>query len=331
MSDMGKYLKYIEFFVLCFIFLWTSACNYQKNAEPTDLVLPTPNLTMTALFEPLLTQHASQTPVGGTPEVTHTVAPTEIQITSTREATPTEYPTEPPTEQPTDTPLPTISYAGPGMRSGESLLALHIKNAPNIDGYLGDWNNEASKYSLSYVVYGKSNWKNDNDLSATVMVGWDRQYLYIGARVKDDVFAQNQMKGKLYLGDSIEILMDTDVSDDFYLPSLNWDDFQLGISPGNNSISLKPEAYLWYPVGIRGQKANVQIAQVRTNNGYHIEAAIPWVVFNITPYAGQHFGFAFSVSDNDSLGDAVQESMISNIKNRSLLDPTTWGDLTLGY
>ena len=314
----------VQFLVLAVAF----GCNYQKRAEPTELILPTPNLTMTALFEPLLTQHASQTPVGGTPIVTPTLKPTEMKATQT--IAPTVTKTETATSTATDTPVPTISYAGPGMRNGESVVAVYLKQLPKIDGYLGDWSATATKYELLYVVYGKENWKNENDLSGMVMFGWDNDYLFVGVRVKDDIYSQNQSGKKIYLGDSVELLLDVDVSDDYYLQSLNWDDFQLGVSPGNTGISLDPEAYLWYPSYLRGERDNVQIAQVRTDNGYHLEFAIPWSIFNISPYKGEHFGLAFSVSDNDTSGKAVQQSMISNVKNRSLLNPTTWGDLTLG-
>jgi hypothetical protein len=73
----------------------------------------------------------------------------------------------------------------------------------------------------------------------------------------------------------------------------------------------------------------VQIGVLATTNGYHIELAIPWSTFSVNPYAGQHFGFAFSVSDNDLGGQSVQQSLISNVSTRMLTHPMTWGDLTL--
>jgi hypothetical protein len=73
----------------------------------------------------------------------------------------------------------------------------------------------------------------------------------------------------------------------------------------------------------------VEIAAVRTANGYNVEVAIPWSVFEMIPQANQHYGFAFSVSDNDIDGGIAQQSMISSASTRRLTNPTTWGDLIL--
>ncbi len=59
------------------------------------------------------------------------------------------------------------------------------------------------------------------------------------------------------------------------------------------------------------------------------EVAIPWTVFEVKPKSGQHFGFVLSISDNDNASANAQQTMVSNVKTRILVDPTTWGDLTL--
>jgi hypothetical protein len=42
------------------------------------------------------------------------------------------------------------------------------------------------------------------------------------------------------------------------------------------------------------------------------------------------YGFAFAVSDNDNPNANEQQSMISNVPDRRLTNPTTWGNLVLG-
>jgi hypothetical protein len=74
----------------------------------------------------------------------------------------------------------------------------------------------------------------------------------------------------------------------------------------------------------------VAVAADLTATGYNIEAAIPWAQLGVIPATGQHFGFTFSVSDNDTPATTVQETMVSNVATRHLTNPTTWGDLTLG-
>ncbi len=135
----------------------------------------------------------------------------------------------------------------------------------------------------------------------------------------------------LFKGDSLEILLDTDVSADFYVTTLSPDDFQLGISDGRPNVSGTKEAYLWLPTNIAGSRSSVKIASSRSDaDGItRIEVAIPWTIFGITPASGDHFGFVLSASDNDNSADNVQQSMVSNVKTRVLTNPTTWGDLTL--
>lgn len=308
------------------------ACALPGTASPTPFVFPTPNLTLTAFFSQV-TQPApppTVTPAegigGGLPVPTSTPFPTSIPPTAP------PSPTSPPIVVATATaavvyPTNTPSYAGPGMRSGPSFAATYLSTPPKIDGYVEEWT--IPLYRAEAVVYGQSNWDNADDLSAAVFLGWDETYLYVGAKVHDDTYVQNATGAYLYQGDSLEILLDTDVSGDYYLASLSADDFQLGISPGNPAPNQNPEAYLWFPRSQEGRRSNVQIAATRSGSGYHIEAAIPWSVFGVTPTAGRHFGFVFSVSDNDLAGKNVQQSMVSLVSTRVLTAPTTWGDLTL--
>lgn len=184
-------------------------------------------------------------------------------------------------------------------------------------------------YPISSVVFGANRWSGTDDLSARVMFGWDDHYFYIAARVIDDQYVQNATEEEIFKGDSIEFLIDTKVSRDYYQRSLSPDDYQLGVSPGNPNPGVDTEAYLWYPRDLEGSQSKVKIGATSTSNGYRIEVKIPWELFDITPDIGKHYGFAFSVSDNDRSDQDVQQSMVSNVASRVLTDPTTWGDLVL--
>jgi hypothetical protein len=161
------------------------------------------------------------------------------------------------------------------------------------------------------------------------MFAWDEDYLYISVRVRDDEYVQNARTREIFMGDSLEVLIDAKVQEDYYFRQLSPDDFQLGISPGSPTPGQNPEAYLWYPASIEGKRTDVIIGAESVEGGYYVEVAIPWDVFEVSPDEGDHFGFAFSVSDNDRAAENVQQSMVSNISNRHLTDPTTWGDLQL--
>jgi hypothetical protein len=61
-----------------------------------------------------------------------------------------------------------------------------------------------------------------------------------------------------------------------------------------------------------------------------MEVAVPWSEFDLVPQTGQHFGFLFSVSDNDTADNNAQQSVVSLAPQRLLHDPTAWYDLLLG-
>ena len=159
-------------------------------------------------------------------------------------------------------------------------------------------------------------------------LGWDSGYLYLAANVTDDVHAQTQHGELIFRGDILEVLLDKDLAGDFDSTALSADDYQLGLSPGALSGD-SPEAYLWFPAGKAGKPAGVVLAARQAGAGYSLEAAIPWSLFGLTPGGGLRLGFAVSGSDNDALGTADQQSMISSAPARKLADPTTWGTLVL--
>lgn len=299
-----------------------AGCTLPGFATPTPFEFPTPDKTMTALFEP-----TEPAPATSAATETSAVEPTDVP-TDTPAPTDTPEPTE---EEPeaTDTPEPTESYAGPSARPGPNVPAYYLEDPPKIDSHLTDWDIGIQKI-ITHVVYGEDKHSGELDSSGTVVIGWDEDNLYLGLRIKDDTYVQIADKQNIYKGDSFEILLDTHVSSDYYLASLNWDDYQIGISPGKgNPSATKTECYIWYPAAKEGSTCEIEAAAKETGKGYFLEMAIPWDLFDITPVEGRAYGFALSISDNDNAGKAVQQSMVSNVSTRSFLDPTTWGDLIL--
>ena len=334
-------IKFRHFIVAIIVLSALSACTLPGFSTPTPFSFPTPDKTMTALFEP--TQAAPATSAA-------TVSEEEIQKTAT-EAVPSETPeveeTEvPPTEtgEPTETIDPTVSYVGPSIRSGPSIRAYYMNTKPTIDGDLSEWAPPIQKV-INHVVYGAANHSGDLDSSGTVVVGWNEDYLFLGFRVKDDKYVQEGAKEKIYLGDSIEISFDRYVSNDYYLQAMTSDDYQIGISPGKGGICYinagkvasmplittgPPEAYKWFPKTEAGVVSGIKIAAKKGGEGYQVEMKIPWSVLGVTnPSTGDHFGFALSINDNDKAGTLNQQTVVSNVPGRYFADPTTWGDLYL--
>lgn len=316
------------------ILLIGMACNLTNVAAPTPILFPTIDFTLTAIFGTIYPLSTPTAPSLVFISPTATIAETGVPPTSTIESTftassipPSNTPEPSSTQRPTKTKEKPVSYVGPSRRNAYPVNAIHFDTPPTIDGVFDDWG--LDKYSVDYVVYGPNNWDDGNDCSATFMIGWDKHGLYIAAKVKDDQYVQNETGKNIFKGDSLEILLDQYVSSDFYLAALSNDDYQLGISPGNPNPGVDPEAYLWFPQAIEGERSEVKIASTSTADGYRAEMKIPWSVFNITPSTGSVYGFAFSISDNDNSAKNIQQTMVSNVKTRTLINPMTWGDLFL--
>ena len=322
------------FLFLSALLLAALACNLPAVATPTPFIFPTPDLTMTAIFNPTQPINPNIPPTLA-PAATNTPLPTAIVEPATAVPTlvlPTEQPTATPsfsipTAEPTSTPAATQIVEGPEARPKYRVSATYFSEPPKLDGTFDEWGLE--KYPVDNVVYGPGSWKNNKDLSATFMAAWDEDNLYLAVNVQDDVYVQNATGENLFKGDSVEVLLDTNVSGDYYSDVLNGDDFQLGISPGSPGPGDDPEAYLWFPSSKEGPRSKVKIGVNTVGTGYHVEVAIPWSLFDVDPSRGDHFGFALSVSDNDNPDKNVQQSMVSNDPNRLFSDPTTWGDLEL--
>jgi LCP family protein required for cell wall assembly len=205
---------------------------------------------------------------------------------------------------------------------------------PRMDGDLSEWTNLA--YAIDQPTLGRENWTGPDDLSARWNTAWDEDYLYLALKVKDDVFVQQATGEALSKGDSLELLLDIDPGSRT-ANTLTERDFQLGISPGNLAQPpAKPEAYLWLPEDEARPVGGVILSARLVPGGYEMEVAIPWATFNLTPFAGEGFAFTLSLNDDDTAnappvapGAAQQETQVSSIKDRKLIDPLTWGILAL--
>ncbi len=291
------------------------ACNFPGVARPAPALLSTQDMTMTAVFSTL---EPGQTSVPNTGGQIPVATSTSSAIAQASTPAPTQTSANP-TATNTANPAPS--------RANEELNATYVSSPLPIDGDLSKW--KLPSYPVQWIVYHPNLWTGPSDLSANVMVGWDNQNLYIGAHVNDNIYVQRETGDQIFLGDSLEILFDTNLAGDLKDNKMSDDDYQLGISPGSPNPGANPFLYLWYPQYVAGDRPEAKVAARAVTGGYEVEAAIPWMVLNLQPQAGAYYGFAFSVSDNDLPGQSVQQKMISTVQKRYLTDPTTWGELLL--
>lgn len=305
--------------VMISMFILFLACSMPADFSSLSQSSVPPNLTLTALFAPPI-NISTATPSFPTAIIIPSKLPSQMSATETATNTATLTTTSTATNTST-------AIWSPCYRSAGNFDAAYMSSAPVIDGVWEEWN--TTQYPASYLVYDDASWASEDDLGASFRVGWNNQYLFIAVKVGDDNYVQHAWGQEMYKGDSIEILLDTNLCGDYYSDSLSGDDYQLGISPGNPDVNGTREAFLWYPRSAAGSKSQVLISSVKSDGIYRVEAAIPWSLYGVTPWSGQTYGFALSVSDNDTDSDTVQQSMVSCISGRHLTNPMTWGTLIL--
>ena len=294
------------------IALALGACTLPGAASPTPFTFPTPNMTLTAIFAPTSTW----TPAPPTlpPPPTEVPSPT-VGFTPSTPGTPA-------------TPVATLPPGTTTSRpNGAPVTAAFLATPPTIDGDLSDWS--TPPYTVSACVFGCSNRTGETDLSGTYYIGHDSSNLYLAVKVKDEKYVQLATGHDIYKGDDVEIQLDSNLAGDYSSTTLSGDDFQVGLSDGNFGTH-PPEAYRWYPQSLAGSLTTAVVKGKLLSDGYTLEAKIPWAVFNVLPSPGMSFGFALSLSDDDLAGTAIQQSMVSTVSTRKLLNPATWGTLTLG-
>ncbi|MFN2135515.1 MAG: sugar-binding protein [Candidatus Promineifilaceae bacterium] len=231
---------------------------------------------------------------------------------------------------------PTVTLAGgaptPDLEAGvsDAVQARMQTAAPQIDGNLSDWG-DIEGIESPYRVYNIQGWDGSDDVRAFWQLGWDENNLYVAVQVEDDTLVQTQQGNTIFKGDGVSLQIDTQRAADFG-PGLSPDDFQINLSPGDFAGN-PPAAYAF-----RGDNSGslvdlaligIEYSALRTQDGYTIEAAIPWAGLNTTPYPGLRLGIALNVNDNDTPGTAEQEMMKSHVPTRQYDDPASWGVLIL--
>ena len=317
--------KFVLFTIISMVILSLAGCNLLKGAPTSETNAVSTMVMQTVQAE--LTQAAFQTAVSNLTPIVVTAVPTNTSVPSSTPIVVTAVPTATSVVNTATPVVPSATPTSPYARTGGSFTAAYLGTAPKMDGIWDEWT--TTKYPAKYVVYGRNDWKDEADLEGSFRVGWNNNYLYIAFKMIDDEYVQNDTGADLFKGDSIEILLDTDLNGDYASEQLSSDDFQIGISPGKPDVNGTREAYIWYPSSRAGSNSQIQIASARSTGITRVEVAIPWSVLGITPSSGMRLGFAASASDNDNKTSNVQQSMVSSSSTRILTNPITWGILTL--
>ncbi len=171
------------------------------------------------------------------------------------------------------------------------------------------------------------------DLLGQAHFAYDEKMLFVVFLVTDDgYFPHNAIDDFIFRGDAPQLILDLDLGGDFSDTALSPDDIEIDIFPGfkdGDELFSARAAYWQLDTVTSREFSNILLATAVTPEGYLVEAGIPWEALGVSPGAGDTFGVAASISDNDTAETDEQQCMISTAPGRNFRDPTTWGTLYL--
>jgi len=251
-----------------------------------------------------------------------------------------------------------------------------------VDGALGDWPADFTAsgvnrldqvvlgrpavedtQTLSYQVSkGSRFWQGPEDLSGALRAAWDESRLYVGIEVRDKTLLNDYMRNP-YLGDSIEMFLDTRKADGGqgtavygdgvhhlrFVPPVN--DMRQGRQVGyftktqDAALNRRPEFIIRsgetvYSDGeghlrnreIPASAAGVRFAYKLTQDGYSAEFAIPFAAFlSGRPEVGQTFGFDVMLNDQDYPKEARAVTLCWHGDGKNSTNPSVLPRRFFGY
>ena len=184
----------------------------------------------------------------------------------------------------------------------------------------------------THIVEQESTWNGTRDIGAVFKLAYDAVYIHGFVVVEDDTHVQVNGPRTGYLGDSIELEIDT-LGDREARASD--DDYQYILSPGD--FGELPAGAFRFKGSENGSMSDAwgtraEVVSQQTDNGYILAFRIPWFDIGMSrnQEAGTTLGITLNVNDNDDAGTSKQELMISNVAGRRWSQPATWGAMTLG-
>ncbi len=215
-----------------------------------------------------------------------------------------------------------------------SALAAHVTKPRVIDGKLGEWSATPSACSAYHeqVKFGKDKWKHTADLAAFAYFAWDDTNLYAAFRIIDDKVVRFAAPGSSWQSDGVELFLGLDPDAPRHQSAetsrMGDTDFQIFLAPGT------PDGkYHSATAAIAGRNGtpNITIASSLTDDGYLLEAAIPWreLKADFKPVAGKKIMMGFQCTDTDEPGVSTSKKTYWTGDESNYNSPLNWGKLEL--
>jgi hypothetical protein len=168
-----------------------------------------------------------------------------------------------------------------------------------IDGRGGDWNGRG--FRIGTLAPVADAFPTAEDASASVHLGWDERGLLVLVHVRDDV-AREEQSDNFWDKDSLEF---------FIASALGGSDFyQTVISPGIDPVHTNLRTRLLdhrKNETLKTQTLSTQIARWQNEDGYTLEALLPWQNLGIAPVNGREIAFQVVLNDNDGGNERKQQ------------------------
>jgi len=175
---------------------------------------------------------------------------------------------------------------------------------------------KAAPNRIGRLIAGTIN--NPQDLAATWRSSWDDQGLNFWVGIQDDKHVKDSPKA--WADDSIEIYIDADGSRAKAFDGRN--DFQLTFRMKDQTVSIGQSS----PVH---NTRLIQHKMTKTNNGYRLEASIPWAMLGVRPSNGMQIGFDIQINDDDN-GDQRDAKISWNaMLDEAWKNPRLFGELVI--
>ena|GEM_PF-513412 len=208
-----------------------------------------------------------------------------------------------------------------------TLVALPIDSPVIIDGDLVEWSREQPvaldrSEQLNKWAGLSDRWGGGEDISAEIFIRHSAQALYLGGWVFDDDLRFHDVHW--WLGDAVEVFLDTDLAGDRGENVFSDDDFQIFLMPHNPGRS--------WGVGFHGQRSvlgddrfvGVQVVHQPFVGGYVFEAVLPLVNFSHYDGARKVLGFNLAISDYDLLPEGEQRRNYITINGQKNIFREPW-------
>lgn len=170
------------------------------------------------------------------------------------------------------------------------LYAPRLNSAPALDGDFAKWSG-GPLYVLdqaAQIFTGAKLWRGPSEFSARLALGWDANYLYVGAEVTDPNLYQPFSGREIAKGDVVTLLLETSFRKNFTAISATGNEYHLLFSPGDFA-GVKPdvyseEDYLPHRAVAHDYAYEIRTAWKKTADGFSGDIAIP-----VEWFEGGHF------------------------------------------